>query len=78
MENQIYRIRMSDNKKLEFYICETNTVNPIREIKEIGIVLIDKEAQIDGGLGVQELSSLIKFLEDCKEYIEGYNSLNKK
>lgn len=78
MENQIYRIKMSDNKSLEIYICDTNEVEPYKKIKDIGIVLLGKDTQFDGSLNSEELSSLIKYLEDCKEYIDEYNSLSSK
>jgi hypothetical protein len=78
MDNQIYRITMSDKKSLEIYICDTNEVEPYKKTKEIGVVLLGKDLQIDGQLNSDELSSLIKYLEDCKEYIDEYNSLSSK
>lgn len=78
MNNQIYRIRMSDNKSLEIYICDTNEVEPYKKTKEIGVVLLGKDLQIDGQLNSEELSSLIKYLEDCKEYIDEYNEAPNK
>lgn len=77
MDNQIYRIKMSDNKSLEIYICNTNEVEPYKKTKEIGIIILEKDSQIDGQLNTNELSSLIKYLESCKEYIDEYNSLSK-
>jgi len=73
MNNQIYRIKMSDNKSLEFAICDTNELEPFKKNKEIGVCLFGDNTQINGGLNLQELSSLIKYLKDCYEYIEEYN-----
>ena len=77
MENQIYRIEMSSKYKLEFYVCETNELNPYRVIKEMGVILYDKNDQIDGELNTQQLDSLINYLTDCKHYIEQFNSESK-
>jgi hypothetical protein len=74
MDNQIYRIRMPDNKTLEFYICDTNEIEPYKKTKEMGIVFLGDNKQVDGGLNYDELSSLINFLENCKEYIGDYNN----
>ncbi len=74
MINQIYRIEMSENKNLEIFICNTNELEPYRRIKEIGVVLIGNNMQIDGSLDLPQLQSLIKYLEDCKEYIQEYNN----
>lgn len=73
MENQIYRIRMSDEHLLEFYVCDTNELKPNRDIKELGVVLYKDGIQIDGGLNETELGSLIKFLEDCERHVVSFN-----
>ena len=76
MINQIYRIEMSENKNLEFFICNTNVLEPYRRIKEMGVVLIGNNTQIDGSLDLPQLQSLIRYLEDCKEYIQEFNTQN--
>ena len=73
MENQIYRINMESGGDLEFYVCGTNELNPYKETREIGIQLIIEEKQLDASLDLNELYSLIKYLNDCKEYIVKYN-----
>lgn len=73
MDNQIYRIRMSTDKSLEIYICDTNELEPYRKVKEIGVVFIGKDLQIHGQLDLENLSSLINYLQNCKEYIDEYN-----
>lgn len=78
MNNQIYRIRMSDDKTLEFYICDTNEVEPYKETKEMSIVLIGKNMQIDATINQEELASLIKYLKDCGDYIDKHNAGTKK
>lgn len=77
MENQIYRIDLTDNKTAEFYICRTNETQPYKEIREIGLVILGNHIQLDGCLNESELESLIKYLEDCKDYITKYNKASK-
>jgi len=74
MENQIYRIAMSSEKKIELFICDTNELEPYKKIKEIGIVVLGVGTQFDGSLSSDGIESLIKYLEDCKEYIDEYNN----
>jgi len=73
MENQVYRIEMSEKYKLELYVCDTNELNPHRDIKEIGVVVFRDGEQIDGDINEMGLDSLIKFLTDCKKYISEFN-----
>lgn len=77
MENQIYRIEMSDKCKLELYVCDTNELNPFRYIKEIGVVVFKNGEQIDGEINEMGLDSLIKFLTDCKKHISEFNANSK-
>jgi hypothetical protein len=77
MENQVYRIEMSDKYKLELYVCDTNKLNPHRDIKEIGVVVFKDGEQIDGDIDEMGLDSLIKFLTDCKEHISKFNANSK-
>jgi hypothetical protein len=66
MENQIYRVELSDNNKLEFSICDSNTTsNPPVPIKIIGVCVYSKISQLDGGLDIDEVESLISYLEGC-------------
>lgn len=73
MENVIYRIELNSDAQLEFYVCDTNELNPVRDIKEIGIVLLEGNNQLDGQLNENELDSLIDYLNDCKHYIAKFN-----
>lgn len=77
MENQVYRIEMSDKYRLEFYVCDTNELKPHRDIKEIGVVVFKDGEQIDGDIDEMGLDSLIKFLTDCKEHISKFNANSK-
>lgn len=77
MENQVYRIEMSDKYKLELYVCDTNELNPHRDIKEIGVVVFKDGEQIDGDIDEMGLDSLIKFLTDCKQHISTFNANSK-
>lgn len=77
MENQVYRIKMSDKYKLELYVGDTNELNPHRNIKEIGVLVFKECEQIDGDINEIGLDSLIKFLTDCKEHISKFNDNSK-
>jgi len=90
MDEQIFSIPMSWNKggslQLDFYVCDTNEINPNRDIKELGIVIIDREkqsaddfVQIDNSndFGVEEIESLIKFLHKVKKHIKKFNDNSK-
>lgn len=90
LENETFSIPMGWNKggnlQMEIYICDTNELNPHRNIKELGIVVIDKEkqssgefVQIDNGndFGVEEIEKLIKFLNKAKKHIKKFNENSK-
>ena len=77
MENQIYRVQLTDESKLEFYVCSTNELNPHRDIKELGVCVLGKVIQLDGDLDLIELDSLISYLKDCRDYIKEYNENSK-
>lgn len=74
MENIIYRINMENATDLEFFVCGTNEVEPYRRTKEVGIQLILGDKQLDASLELDDLDSLIKYLEDCKSYITKFNN----
>jgi hypothetical protein len=89
-ENETFSIPMvwskGGNLQMEIYICETNELNPHRNIKELGIVIIDKEkqstdnfVQIDNNneFGVEEIERLIKFLNKAKRHIKKFNENSK-
>ena len=73
MENQIYRLELTDGFNLECYVCSTNEINPLRETKELGVVVFKNDTQIDGIIVGSELDSLIKYLTDCKKFINEFN-----
>ena len=77
MENQIYRAQLTNGGKLELYVCTMNEINPYRNIKELGVSVLGKVIQLDGNLGLNELDSLISYLQDCREYIKEYNENSK-
>lgn len=73
---------------LEFYICETNELNPHREIKELGIVMYEKDddvrnsdnfRQMDNSndFGIEEIDALIKYLCKAKKHIKTFNENSK-
>lgn len=73
MENQIYRISLESNADLEIFVVGSNELNPYKSIREMAVQVIVGEEQLDGSLNLEELDSLIKYLNDCKEYIVKYN-----
>lgn len=77
MENQIYRVGLTDKAFAEIYVCHTNELNPYKEIRELAMVVINGETQLDASFAIEEIDSLIKYLEDCKSYIKDFNSKSK-
>ena len=73
MENQIYRINLEKNINLEFVIVGSNEVKHYNFIKEMAVQIIIENKQLDGQLCLNELDSLIKYLNDCREYIVKFN-----
>ena len=73
MENQIYRINLENAVDLEIFVVGTNELNPYKSIREMAVQIIVGDKQLDGSLDLNELDSLIKYLNDCKEYIVKYN-----
>jgi len=69
----LYRIRLTDGHTLEFYISDSNEVNPHKDIKEVGITIFTPDGgQIDGGLDSVELDLLIGYLKLCKEHASDF------
>ena len=79
MENQIYRLRdgAEEPSTLEFWLVDTNELDPYKEIKEIAITIDKKEIRIDFELNTKQTESLIKYLEESLEYIKEYNEASK-
>jgi len=74
MENQIYQLQEKDIK-LDFFCCQTNDLNPTREIRELGIVVFDnKGLQIDYSFDEHEFDSLIEYLTRLNKYCKEFNS----
>ena len=78
MENQIYRLDLTDKYKIELFVCDTNTLNPRKDIKAMSVdVFLDKEFVACDVLDHEELKSLIKYLVECKDYMERFNESSK-
>lgn len=86
IDDQKFVVPMGWNKggnlRLEFFVCDTNEINPERDIKELGIVVYDVDknstsdfVQIDNSndFGVDEIDRLIKFLGRLKRHIKKFN-----
>ena len=91
-EEQIFQVPMAfgkgDDMILEFYICKTNEINPHRDIRELGIVVYEKDKtlresdefrQMDNcnEFDVEEIEKLIKFLNKAKRQIKKFNENSK-
>ena len=87
-DEQVFSIPMTFNRGndmiLEFFVCQTNELNPHREIKELGIVLYEKDFEVrqsdkfrqldnNNEMGVEEIESLIKYLQKVKKHIKNFN-----
>ena len=77
-----------DDMILEFYVCKTNDINPYRDIRELGIVIYEKDKtlresdefrQIDNynEFDVEEIEKLIKYLHKVKKHIKTFNENSK-
>jgi hypothetical protein len=77
MENHYFRIECTEDFQLEFYIVDTNELDPVVDLKEVGIVIHKEGQQIDADLNLNELKSLINYLEMSRDYIEKFNSNSK-
>lgn len=81
-------LKEQDDMILEFFVCKTNELNPYREIKELGIVIYEKDEekrksddyrQIDNfdELGIEDIEKLIKYLQKVKKHIKVFNENSK-
>jgi len=78
MERQKYEVRGTDNKTIEFFCCQTNDLNPTRDIRELGIVVFDKDGlQIDFDFDEKEFDSLIDYLDRLRDYCREFNKNSK-
>jgi hypothetical protein len=92
IEDQIFQFPMTFNKGndmlLEFFVCKTNEVDPYREVRELGIVIYEKDEekrisneyrQMDNmnEFGVDEIEKLIKYLQKVKKHIKTFNDNSK-
>ena len=92
IDEQTFTFLMTGNQErnliLEFYVCNTNELNPYREIKELGIVLYDENEdlrksddyiQLDScdSFGVDEIDNLIKYLQKVKKHIKQFNETSQ-
>lgn len=92
IEEQVFQLPMTFNKAndmiLEFFVCGTNELNPHREIKELGVVIYEKDTekrksdeyrQLDNSndMGVEEIETLIKYLNKVKKHIKAFNENSK-
>lgn len=77
MENTIFRKRGSGDSEIEFYTISTNELNPYRDIKELGIVILIGKTQFDFDLNEMEIDELIEYLKRVKAYVSEFNSNSK-
>ena len=92
IDEQIFQVPMvwnkGDDMMLEFFVCKTNEINPNRDIRELGIVVYEKDKnlresdqyrQIDNSndFGVEDVEKLIKYLHKVKKHIKTFNENSK-
>lgn len=78
----------SNDMLLEFFVCKTNELSPYREVRELGIVIYEKDdekrksdeyRQMDNinEFGIDEIEKLIKYLQKVKKHIKTFNENSK-
>lgn len=74
MLNQIYRIDLFEKGILEFFVSSTNTVEetPL-SVRELGVVLFVEGKQLDASLDIEEMDSLINYLEEVRRHCKSHN-----
>lgn len=94
MEKEVFRIPMaykdSQSMVLEFFICETNEVEPERDTRELGVVIYEGDVekrkdkssnsiQLDNSndFNVEKIDALIKYLKKAKKHIKFFNENSK-
>lgn len=82
MKNKILRLYGvgSDNNdyKMEISCFDTNEIEPYREIKECGIVIIGNDLQVNFSIDEEELSEIIDFSSEMENYISIFNKSSKQ
>ena len=75
MQNQIYRLEDGTGATLELFIVDTNELGPVRDYKELGLVVFKNEEaiQLDFDINKDSAESLIKYLQDSIRYIDSFN-----
>ena len=82
MENQNYGLTAYGAKKeivdVEFFVCNTNDIQPDREQREMALVITDVIGKhYDTDLDMSEIQSLIDYLTRAKTYIENFNEFSE-
>jgi len=88
MKNTIYQLHDTDSvlepnpHKIEFYCCQTNEIEPLRDVMELGIVITGKDStgehlQIDFSADEEELEELMEYLRNLQRYISKFNKESK-
>lgn len=88
IEDQIFQVPMVANEGsdmiLEFFVCKTNEIKPYRDIRELGIVVYEKDKnaresddyrQLDNieELDIEQIEELIKYLQKVKKHVKKFN-----
>ena len=77
MINQVYRLTENEGS-IEFWVAETNELNPTRDTREMAISVIPKNGdEVHSDLNPDKLDSLIEYLVSCREYVNEYNEESK-
>lgn len=71
--DKVFKLELNDKHTIEFYVCDTNELNPYRKTKEMAVVVLGKDFQKDGMLDRKEMKVLIKFLSNSRKEIKKFN-----
>lgn len=78
MKNILFRTELHPKSILEFFICETNELDPVRDVLELGIIVsTEGNIPLDGELDVEEIDGLIEYLSKARDYISKFNANSK-
>lgn len=79
MQKQIYRLNeVGGSGVLEIEVVGTNDVEPYCITRTVACTFLKGDDQIDFDIDEQDLASLINYLSNVKEYIDGFNIEAKK
>lgn len=75
MKNKILRLHCADADKvtMEMFCAETNEIEPYRETKELGIIVLKDDEQFNFDLDEEDLDEMISYLTEMRDHIKEFN-----